>query len=71
MPLSVVIYLLRTRLSTLILKGNQFLMLRRATITTLQAKAIARTLIMMATLLLEKNLQETGHYWEGPATLVF
>ena len=55
----------------MILKGNQFLMLRRATITTLQAKAIARTLIMMATLLLEKNLQETGHYWEGPATLVF
>ena len=28
--------------------------------TTLQAKAIVRTLIMMATLLLEKNLQETG-----------
>ena len=55
----VVIYLLRARLSTLILKGNQFLMFRRATITTLQAKAIVRTLIMMATLLLEKNLQET------------
>ena len=57
-----VIHLLRARLSTLILKGNQFLMLRRATITTLQAKAIVRTLIMMATLLLEKNLQETGHH---------
>ena len=42
----------------MILKGNQFLMLRRTTMTTLQAKAMVRTLIMMATLLLEKYLQE-------------
>lgn len=42
----------------MILKGNQFLMLRRTTMTTLQAKAMVRTLIMIATLLLEKYLQE-------------
>lgn len=62
--------------STLILKGNQFLMLRRTTITTLQAKAIVRTLIMMATILLEKYLQEmigkvTAEEDLPPAILMF